>query len=377
MSPVNRNHGNDDMKKLLTVFALLPLLISCQRPSGAGDPAAVGKWENGGRAKVLEWFRHNVYGVNPVGRPADMVFGEREISMAGGKLKIELSVSLPKGASAENPVPVFVFGDHSNDQSSLPFRKRTYAGIPVDAITARGYAYVTFNFNDICPNTARGKFLDEWKKGVYQIYGGAERTADSWGTIAAWAWGFSRVVDWIETRPELDSGRIAVVGHSRGGKTALWAAVTDTRFAMSCVNDSGCCGSKLNRMDLPKSEHFTDIVSSFPFWFCPDFIRCVNRDAELPWDQHQLLALVAPRLLCVASASDDVWAGPEGEFEACRLASPAWETNGLKGLVADGFPPPEKPLQDGSISYHLRTGGHGLKPYDWTCYLDFAARHGW
>ena len=112
-------------------------------------------------------------------------------------------------------------------------------------------------------------------------------------------------------------------------------------------------------------------------WFCPNFIRCVNRDTELPWDQHQLLALVAPRLLCVASATDDAWAGPEGEFEACRLASPAWEAHGLKGLVADGFPPPEKPLQDGSISYHLRTGGHGLTPYDWKTYMDFAVRHGW
>jgi hypothetical protein len=295
--------------------------------------------------------------------------------MAGGKLKIELSVSLPKGASAENPVPVFVFGDHSNDQSSLPFRKRTYAGIPVDAITARGYAYVTFNFNDICPNTARGKFLDEWKKGVYQIYGGAERTADSWGTIAAWAWGFSRVVDWIETRPELDSGRIAVVGHSRGGKTALWAAAQDLRIALGISNNSGCGGAKLNRMDIEKSEHIAQILRSFPFWFCRNFARYANADGTVEHDQDDLLRLIAPRLAYVASATEDPWAGPEGEFEAAKRASDIYRAYGKGGITLAKIPAPGECDHGGAVGYHLRAGKHRLTPFDWNMFMDFADRH--
>ena len=118
-------------------------------------------------------------------------------------------------------------------------------------------------------------------------------------------------------------------------------------------------------------------MRSFPYWFTPGYTFRVNAEREWSVDQHEFIALMAPRLVCIASATEDAWAGPEGEYWSGVLASPAWELYGKKGLVADGFPPPERPLQDGCISYHLRTGKHNLTPYDWSCYMDFADRHGW
>ena len=376
--------------------AFLGAVLFCgAATAGARYLSDVPAWNAlGTREEGVRLFAQKVFGVRPVERPRNLAFSSDapdRVMMDGAALRKLVRISyggpfatnsfravafIPKAASAERPVPAFVFICNRDPAENIdPERVKKSGFWPAEEIVRRGFAAIAFFNGEIALDRNTGN-----TDGVFACFEDVTvkyRPKNRWGAISAWAWGASRVMDWIETEPSINAKKVAVVGHSRGGKTALWAAVTDTRYAMSCVNDSGCCGSKLNRMDLPKSEHFTDIVSSFPFWFCPDFIRCVNRDAELPWDQHQLLALVAPRLLCVASASDDVWAGPEGEFEACRLASPAWEAHGQKGLVAAGFPPPEKPLQDGSISYHLRTGGHGLKPYDWTCYLDFAARHGW
>ena len=165
-------------------------------------------------------------------------------------------------------------------------------------------------------------------------------------------------MDWMESEPTLDAKRVAVVGHSRCGKAALLAGVLDSRFAMACVNDSGCSGAKLNRMDLPGSESIADITRSFPYWFCDNYRTWVNRDAEMPFDQHQFMALMAPRLLAVGSAADDAWAGPAGEEESCRQARPAWDD-------------PAK------LDYHVRPGGHDLNLADWTAYMDFAERQEW
>jgi beta-glucanase (GH16 family) len=164
------------------------------------------------------------------------------------------------------------------------------------------------------------------------------------------------VLDWIETVPEIDAKMVAVVGHSRGGKTALWAAVTDTRFAMACVNGSGCAGAKLNHLDLPESEHIAQIVRTFQYWFCLDYTFWVNREREMPFDQHELLSCIAPRLLAVGSGSEDHWAGPEGERKATELARAAWED----------------PTR---VSYHCHNGKHNLGPDDWDTYLSHAERH--
>jgi len=333
-----------------------------------GSARTRAEWENGGRAAVLKWFGENQFGVTPIGRPADEVIGERSVTFANGTIKIDIHVSLPEGASAEHPVPVFIFGDHSGaKERTPPFTKYDYDGIPTNTITGRGYAYVRWNFNDVCPNAARyTKNLDDWAYGIVAYLATGDktsrnvpRTGTSWGTIGAWAWGFSRVMDWVETRPELDSRRVAVIGHSRGGKTALWAAAQDERFAMGISNNSGCGGAKLNNFDCPKSEHINQILHNFPNWFCLNYRAWIGRDAEIAHDSDDLLRLIAPRICYVASATEDPWAGPPAEEEAWKRAHDIWEAYGC----------PER------MGYHIREGKHKLAEYDWNKYMDFADKH--
>ena len=175
----------------------------------------------------------------------------------------------------------------------------------------------------------------------------------------------------------MDAKHVAVIGHSRGGKTALVAAAWDERFAMACSNDSGCGGAKLHHADLPNSEMISHSIRSRAFWYCNRYRMWANRDKETPFDQHMLVAMIAPRLVCIGSATEDPWAGPCGEYLTVCLASEVWRVFGRKGFVSDGFPAPETPQQGGDISYHLRSGEHNLTPYDWNVYMDFADRHGW
>ncbi len=347
-----------------------------------GISPVVQAWEREGRARTLEWYRQHQFGTAPIDRPEDEVIGERSVSFAGGRIKIDITVVLPEGASPENPAPVFVFGDHSSDHNP-PYAKRIYAGIPTNSITARGYAYVTWNFNDVCPNAARySKDLDRWADGViaWQAKGDPRardiaRTGTSWGTIGAWGWGHSRVMDWIETRPELYASRVAVGGHSRGGKTALWAAAQDERFAMGVSNDSGCGGAKLNNYDCPRSESIGRILNNFPNWFCTNYTAWISRDAQIPVDSDSLIKLIAPRLAYVASAIDDEWAGPPAEFAAAKRASELWKAYGFGGISLGSFPIDECVDHSSPVGYHLRRGKHKITPHDWARYMDFADKY--
>ena len=344
--------------------AVLLALAGCVGAKPVNEKVAA--WERSGRAETLKWFEDHQFGRTPIGRPADETFGPRSVSFAGGRIRIDITVALPAGASKDHPVPVFLFGDHCCEPKP-PFANRVYEGIPTNSITARGYAYVTWNFNDVCPNAARyTKNLDRWADGVVAWAATGDpksrdvkRTPTSWGTIGAWAWGHSRVMDWIERQPELDAKRVAVLGHSRGGKTALWAAAQDTRFAMGISNDSGCGGAKLNNFDCPKSEHIGQILHNFPNWFCLNYAEWIDRDREITRDSDDLLRLIAPRICYVASATEDPWAGPPAEKEAWRRAHDLWEAYGCA----------EK------MGYHIREGRHKLLPFDWDHYMDFADRH--
>lgn len=209
-------------------------------------------WEKTGRPKTLAWFEENQFGKTPFGRLPDEVIGVRDVTFTQSGIHIDITCVLPKGASPDHPVPVFLFGDHMGGNTPPDYLPGEYGGIPTNSITARGYAYVRWNFNNVAPNAARySKDLGRWPRGIlaWAATGCRDdvevtRQGDGWGTIGAWAWGNSRVMDWIETRPELDSRRVAVVGHSRGGKTALWTAAQDARFAMAVSNGSGCGGAR-------------------------------------------------------------------------------------------------------------------------------------
>ena len=369
------------------VNAEIPELMKTEAGQGV---TGVAQWEQVRRPELLDLFKEHVYGRTPVGRPeglrfealgeaADMLDGKAvrkrvriHFEGPGGKGHFDVLAFIPKTGKK---APGFVLICNRSAEENLDAERTLKSPFwPVEEIVSRGYAAIAFYTQDVAPDTKTS-----FSGGVHTTFipDPEKRTPSSWGTLAAWAWGASRVMDWIETEPLLDATRMAVIGHSRGGKTALWCGANDARFALVISNESGCGGAKLNRMDLPKSEHVAQITKNFGYWFCDNFRKYVDNESALPIDQHQLLALMAPRLVYVASAEGDPWAGPEGEFASCRLASPAWALYGKKGLVGETFPALETPLQDGSVGYHIRSGQHDLTLYDWSRFMDFADKHGW
>ena len=345
-----------------------PLLVT-----DAGKSVSDAKeWEAQRRGELKTWFLENEYGVSSAAAKApDVTFEDASPPRpAFGGIAVERRVKAscrgPYGTFTfeftayipvkKGPSPAFLLiatrDIKDKDRDLARMQKTGYW--PAKEIVRRGYAAVAFVNYDVAADTYTSETA--LASGVFAAYERpSERTPKSWGALRAWAWGASRVMDWIECEPAIDASRVAVVGHSRGGKAALVAGVTDARFAMVCSNCSGTGGARIMHIDLPKSEPWTSWAHfGVQYWFAP-----AATEPGFSWerhDQHQFLALIAPRLLCVRSKTLDDWAGPDGERECVRFAKPAWELYGAGG----------------NIEYTIAKGRHALTAHDWSRYMDFA-----
>jgi len=376
-----------------------------------GQPVTSARmWLEKRRPELLKLFETDEYGRSP-GRPEGMTFRVASVdrNALGGKAvrkevvinftgkmdgpKMRLLIYLPKGVP--KPAPIFLGLNFGGNQTVAPDpgitinpgwvadgwgvidHHSTDASRGVNAcrwqlpkILARGYGLATAYYGDIEPDYNGG--IRDSVRSLYLRPGQREPAADGWGAIGAWAWGLSRAMDYLETDKDVDARRVAVVGHSRLGKTAVWAGAQDTRFALVISNDSGEGGAALSRRWF--GESVQSINTSFPWWFCRNF-RKFNGDANaLPMDQHELIALIAPRPVYIATAAGDLWADPRGMFLAAKGADPVYRLLGTDGLGAARMPGIGQPVMT-TIGFHLRCGPHNVTAYDWDQFLNFADKH--
>ncbi|CAG4988436.1 Carbohydrate esterase [Dyadobacter sp. CECT 9275] len=366
-------------------------------------------WEKTRRPELLSLFSENVYGKTPSEKvPMRFVQYDADSNALGGQA-IRKQVTVYFGKKGERSMDILLYFPR-NVKGSVPvFLGLNFAGNQVvhqdpgititkrwvrdgvapvivehrateasrgsqagdwvvEDILARGYGLATVFCGDLQPDRP-----DSFNEGVHSLFfkeGQNMPQSDEWGAIGAWAWGLSRAMDYLETDKMVDATKVAVIGHSRLGKAALWAGAQDQRFAMVVSNNSGEGGAAITRRKF--GETIEIINKAFPHWFSGNYKQFGGREDALPVDYHELIALIAPRPVYIASASEDWWADPKGEYLSGYYASPAYALYGSEGLSTPELPETNRPTGAGKIGYHLRKGGHTMNRYDWQQYLHFA-----
>ena len=367
----------------------------------------VKKWEKKCRPELLEFFSKNIYGEIPgelkissvevVEESNDAVNGKAnrkqvEISFQKDDLTLDFTILIYLPKNVEK-APLFVgynfYGNHTITEdvnviiSEAWVRNNPSFGIvhnqlteqsrgvrnnrwAIEKIIDAGYGLATIYYGEVDPDK------DDFSDGIHPFFYEEYRQrpiSNEWGSIAAWSWGLSRCMDYFEEDNDIDESKVIVFGHSRLGKTSLWAGATDQRFAAVISNNSGCGGAALSKRRF--GETVWRINTNFPHWFCRNFKEYNKNEQALPVDQHQLISLIAPRPVYIASAEDDKWADPRGEYLSAFYASPVYKLYGKMGILSDNMPTVNQPIQN-TVAYHIRTGKHDVTDFDWEQYIKWA-----
>lgn len=337
-------------------------------------------WEKIRREELRYLLEHYAYGHRPVEKPDKVTFTvaeEKELSgLQFKKVLIDadgfvlpIRVFIPK---MDKPVPCFVYFMHNSQQISTDIENEpNNLYVPIAEIGKRGYAVAVIYFNDIYPDH---KNLRTYDCGIFSHFGpfGDKRQDSDWAAIAAWAWGASRAADYLVTDPQIDPENLAVAGHSRGGKAALWTGATDERFRLTISNSSGCMGAAMLR---GKTGEHIDFISTHTDWLCRKQWSYADCEEMFPVDQHMLLALIAPRLLYVQSSILDDWSDPSAERRSCKLAGEAYALYGKDGLIISEEIESDFGYHEGNIGYHVSTGEHKIRANDWEMFMNFWDKH--
>ena len=334
------------------------------------------------REVLLDLLCSKMYGHGP-GLPEELKFHltrERRTAMGGKatlrqisiesrnqgkKHEFELILFLPN--EVKKPLPVFLLMNNRSEDNTDPTREEKSEFWPAEEVIARGYGVAAIQNGSLAPDDK--ELFVEGIIGLFENGAANNRSEDAWGAISAWAWGAMRVMDYFESDEDVDASRIALLGHSRGGKASLWAGARDERFALVISNQSGSGGAALSRRRF--GEDIT-ALNRFTHWFNDHFKQYNDQEHLMPFDQHFLISLIAPRAVYVGSADKDLWADPRGEYLSLVHASPVYSLWNHSPISPNRMPRLDTQVIHGPRAYHVRSGRHNLTLTDWNYYMDFA-----
>ncbi|MCL2094128.1 MAG: alpha/beta hydrolase [Treponema sp.] len=343
-------------------------------------------WNEDRRQEVLELFRREVYGRIPDEESISVSFNTAEQSsgyMEGraNRAIVEIicrrldkefvfPLYLFTPAAKTEPVPCILTIMNRALSDADPSRRSISQFWPAEMIIARGYAAAVLITHEIAPDyeesftTRFHRLFPEYVK---------DRPSDSWGAISAWAWAMSRAIDYLSIDKAIKADSIAVAGHSRGGKTALWCAAQDPRAALVLSSCSGCSGGAITRGKT--GEHIKEITGTFPYWFSANYRKYADKEDSMPFDQHMMAALIAPRPLYLSHKTQDAWCDPRAEYETLKQIAPLYGLYGKPSPLGDAMPGPEETVVSGNLGFHLKSGTHDMDEYDWERFLAFGEAH--
>jgi hypothetical protein len=339
------------------------------------------QWEKIRRPEILNLFENHVYGQVPkefddikfkvINRDKKAITGkatlkEVAITVTRNNKSVTMNLLMFTPNKVKKPVPMFLVINHRGIKTMDVTRQNKDGFWPAEQVIEAGYGISGFDVIDVSPDD-KVKFTE----GILdQLYPEQLEMDNGMRALGAWGWGAARAIDYFEKDKSVDATKIISVGHSRGGKSSLWFGAQDERVAITISNESGNSGAAISRRNF--GETVDRITTNFPYWFCPNYRQYANNEDNLPVDQHMLIALIAPRAVYVASADEDLWADPKGQYLALKEAQPVFKLYGIETNLPEEMPEVNQQIIRSHAGFHNRKGKHNMTPYDWQQFIRFA-----